>query len=92
MEWSRLTTAGKALAAVAVVAMIATAWFAGTRLHAMHYGSGCVLLATCGAGAAVFTGGWVILRCVGVRVAKCWKCHGVPEAIKVSRSRLGVPG
>jgi hypothetical protein len=76
MEWSRLTTAGKALAAVAVVAMIATAWVAGARLHAMHYGSGCVLLATCGAGAAAFTGGWVLFWCFGVRVAKCRRYRG----------------
>jgi hypothetical protein len=75
MEWSRLTVAGKMLAAVAVAAMIGTAWLAGARLHAMNYGGGCVLLATCGAGVAAFAGGWATLRCAGVRIAKCRRCQ-----------------
>lgn len=71
MHLSRLTRSGRTLAWLAAAAMVATAWFSGQRLHAMHYGGGCVLLATCAAGLMFFAAGWLALRGLGIRVVKC---------------------
>ena len=71
MHLDRLTRSGRTLAWLAAAVMVATSWFSGQRLHTMHYGGGCVLLATCGAGLMCFTGGWLALRCLGIRVVKC---------------------
>jgi hypothetical protein len=76
MELSRLTRSGRALAWLAVAVMTATAWLTGRNLHAMHYGGGCVLLATCAAGLIVFAGGGLLLRVLGVRLMKCRKRGG----------------
>ena len=71
MYLSRLTGSGRTLAWLAAAIMVATAWFSGQRLHAMHYGGGCVLLATSAAGLMCFAGGWFALRCLGIRIVKC---------------------
>ncbi|HUG91842.1 MAG TPA: hypothetical protein VML55_13475 [Planctomycetaceae bacterium] len=69
---SLLTRLGKTLAALAASAMIPAAWLAGSQLHTTHYGGGCVLLATCSSGVAVFGIGWALCHWSGVRV---WKCR-----------------
>jgi len=78
MHLYRLTRSGRTLAWLAAAVMVATAWFSGQRLHAMHYGGGCVLLATIAAGLMFFAGGCLALRCLGIRIVKCRRRTATP--------------